>query len=180
MGERFDKPLADLLDTQDEIVSRLANRLGTELTAAEAQRAQRASNPDSMDLYFQGMAWFNKGLTRENLAQARGFFERALALDPGNVGAMVGTAGVDSNMGYFTDDRAGVLARAEATLTKALSLAPNNADAHFFMGLILNYTNRAAQGIPEFERALALDPNAAAAHAMIAQATLFRRPRRGV
>jgi TolB-like protein/class 3 adenylate cyclase len=172
-AERFDKPLADLLDTQDEIVSRLANRLGTELTAAEAQRAQRASNPDSMDLYFQGMAWLNKGLTRENLAQARGFFERALALDPGNVGAMVGTAGVDSNMGYFTDDRAGVLARAEATLTKALSLAPNNADAHFFMGLILNYTNRAAQGIPEFERALALDPNAAAAHAMIAQATLF-------
>ena len=30
-AERFDKPLADLFDMQDEIVARLANQLGTEL-----------------------------------------------------------------------------------------------------------------------------------------------------
>src|SRR5271165_5614591 len=38
-GERFDKPVADLFEMQDEIVSRLANRLGQELAAAEAGRA---------------------------------------------------------------------------------------------------------------------------------------------
>ena len=77
-ADRFDKPLADLLDMQDEIVARLAGTLNTELVAAEARRAEQAPNPDSMDLYFLGMAWLNKGLIPNNMAQARSFFDRAL------------------------------------------------------------------------------------------------------
>ena len=73
-AERFDKPLADLFDMQDEIVARLAGALNAQLVAAEARRAEQAPNPDSMDLYFQGMAWLNKGLTPDNVAQARELF----------------------------------------------------------------------------------------------------------
>ena len=106
-SERFDKPLADLFDMQDEIVARLANALHTQLVAAEARRGERAPNPDAMDLYFQGMAWCNKGQALEHLSQARGFFERALTLDPGNVGALVGSAHVDVDLAttYMADDR---------------------------------------------------------------------------
>ena len=43
-AERFDKPLADLFQMQDEIVARLANQLGAELTSAEAHRAERAES----------------------------------------------------------------------------------------------------------------------------------------
>ena len=39
-AERFDKPVADLFDMQDEIVARLASQLGTQLIAAEARRAE--------------------------------------------------------------------------------------------------------------------------------------------
>ena len=46
-AERFDKPVADLFDMQDEIVARLANQLGAQLIAAEARRAERAPHPDS-------------------------------------------------------------------------------------------------------------------------------------
>ena len=42
-----------------------------------------------MDLYFQGLAWFNKGIDPDNVAQARSFFDRALAADPDNVEALV-------------------------------------------------------------------------------------------
>ncbi len=84
-AERFDKPVADLFEMQDEIVARLANSLSAQLIAAEAQRAERAPNPNSMDLCFQGWAWLNKGVTPDNLAQARRLFEHALALDPANV-----------------------------------------------------------------------------------------------
>jgi len=94
-AERFDKPVADLLDMQDEIVSRLANTLNAELIAAEARRAERSLNPDAMDLVFQGRAWYNKGLTPDHLTRARIFFDRAMALDPGNIEAMVGLAAVD-------------------------------------------------------------------------------------
>ena len=45
-AERFDKPLADLLDMQDEIVARLANALNAQLVAAEARRAEQAPNPE--------------------------------------------------------------------------------------------------------------------------------------
>ena len=71
---------------QDEIVARLANELQTELFSLEARRAERASNPDALDLVLQGAAWVNKGPTSENLTKARGFFERALARDRDNVG----------------------------------------------------------------------------------------------
>src|SRR6516164_7111112 len=94
-AERFDKPVADLLDMQDEIVSRLAKTLNAELIAAEARRAERALNPDAMDLVFQGRVWYNKGLTSDHLTRARIFFDRAMALDPGNIEAMVGLAAVD-------------------------------------------------------------------------------------
>jgi hypothetical protein len=50
-AERFDRPIADLFDMQDEIVSLLANALGQELAHAEARRAERGTNPDSMDHY---------------------------------------------------------------------------------------------------------------------------------
>jgi TolB-like protein/class 3 adenylate cyclase len=168
-AERFDKPLADLFDMQDEIVARLANQLGTELVAAEARRAEQAPSPDSMDLYFQGMLHANSGATPDYMARARGFFERALALDPSNVEALVGTASVDARSASYimTDKRATLLAAAEATLTKVLSLAPNHAIAHCLVGLVQIYSKRADQGIAECERALALDRNLAMAHALI-------------
>src|SRR5690349_19081974 len=94
-AERFDKPIADLFEMQDEIVSRLANALDAQLIAAEARRAERSPHPDVMDLVFQGRALSNKGWTPDYMARARGFFERAIALDRENVEAMVGLAYVD-------------------------------------------------------------------------------------
>jgi tetratricopeptide (TPR) repeat protein len=160
---------------QDEIVARLANQLGAELIAAEARRAQQAPNPDSMDLYFQGQTWLNRGVNPENMAQARGFFERALALDPNNLDALLGVGRVDYTVGgaLLSDDRDARLAAAEGTIAKVLSLRPNDALAHEIMGGILNQTNRSDQGIAELERALALDPNLASARGMIGLAKIF-------
>ena len=173
--ERFDKPLANLFDMQDEIVARLAGALDAQLVAAEARRAEQTPNPDSTDLYIQGMSWFNKGLRPDTLARARSFFERALALDPSNLDAELGTAQVDAQLGnsYLTDDPRGHCAAAEPILTKVLSLAPNNAWAHYWLGFVQISSNRAVQGIAECERALALDPNLARAHARIGLGKIF-------
>ncbi len=174
-AERFDKPVADLFDMQDEIVTRLANQLGAQLIAAEARRAEQAPHPDSMDLYFQGMACVNKGATAELMTQARSSFERALACDPINVDALVGTAWVDiiRAVALLADNHADLLAAAEAALTKVSSLAPEHALAHARLSMVLIFTNRAAQGISECERALALNRNLAGAHANIGLAKCF-------
>lgn len=174
-AERFDKPLADLFDIEDEIVARLANALNTELVAAEARRAEKAPNRDSMDLYFQGLAWLNKGLTSDNLAQARGFFDSSLSTDHDNIDALVGSGAADAREGAnsFVTDPTAVFASAEAKLTKALSSVPDHARAHMFLGFVEMLTKRAAQGIAECEHALALDRNLADAHAVIGYGKIF-------
>jgi TolB-like protein/class 3 adenylate cyclase len=174
-ADRFDKPVANLFDMQDEIVSRLANTLHAQLTLQEARRSERSPRPNSMDLYFQGRALLNKGWTPDYLARARGIFERALAMDPDNIDAMVWTAGIDWMAGtsHFADDRAQRVAAAEVTVFKVLSLAPNYAWAHLLLGVLLVCKNRATEAIHEFERALALDSNLAEAHAEIGWAKYF-------
>ena len=170
-AERFDKPIADLFDMQDEIVSRLANALNAELVAAEARRAEFSANPDATDLIFQGWALYHQGWTPEYMLRARRFFERALALGSENIEAMVGLAVVnDAEGAVLYDDPQARFAAAEALSTQALSLAPNHAVAHMALGTALMFTKRADRAIAEFEHALALDRNSAPAHGLIGYA----------
>ena len=135
-ADRFDKPIADLFDMQDEIVSHLANQLRSELIVAEAQRAELEPNPDSLDYYFRGVAKFNKG-GLDNLRQARELFQKALELDQTNVDAIVGAARVDVVKALWNyDERAKSLAAAEALLLKGLSVEPRNHWAHLWLGFI--------------------------------------------
>ncbi len=174
-AERFDKPLADLFDMQDEIVARLASALNAQLVAAEARRAEQAPNPDSMDLYFQGLAWHNKGTTPDTVLRARSFFDRALAADPDNVEALIGSARADVADGanLFVTDPAAAFAAAEAKLAKALSSIPDHARAHMNLGLVKVLTKRAAEGIAQCQHALELDRNLAHAHSNIAFGKIF-------
>jgi TolB-like protein/class 3 adenylate cyclase len=168
-AERFDKPVADLFDMQDEIISRLANALNARLIAAEARRAENSPDPSSMDAYFQGRAYLNKGSSPEYLADAQKCFARALALDPQNAAAWAGSALAHVSLGAIklTDERAACLAAAESAATKAISLAPDHALAHLALSIACILTDRAEQGIAKCEHALALDRNVTDAHAII-------------
>jgi TolB-like protein/class 3 adenylate cyclase len=168
-AERFDKPVADLFDMQDEIVSRLANTLNAELIEAEARRAERSPRPDATDLYFQGRAFLSKGITPAVMARARDFFERALALDPDNVEAAVGAAQVDMAVGSssMAENGPAHFRAAEKALNNVLLRVPNHPRAHMLLGAVQIQTNRAAKGIAECRHALALDRNLADAHAFI-------------
>ena len=166
-AERFDKPVAELFEMQDEIVSRLANTLNTQLITAEARRAERAPSPDSMDAYFQGMAWLNKGFIRNDLERAQTYFERALAIDPDNVDALASNAFANVQIvvsGFAAHERAARFAAAEAAATKALSLAPDHAGAHWALSFVFGFTNRVERAIAECETAVALDRNSAVAN----------------
>ena len=168
-AERFDKPLADLFDMQDEIVARLAGALNAHLLAAEARRSEQAPNPDSMDLYFQGLASLNKGVTPGNVAQAREFYDRALTADPDNVDAIIGSARANVLDGahFFVADPIAAFAAAETKLTKALSAVTDHALGHMLLGCVEIFTKRVAEGIDRCEHALALDRNLVHVHSYI-------------
>ena len=148
-AERFDKPLGDLFDMQDEIVARLANQSGTELIAAEARRAQEAPIPIRWTSIFR-LGVIQPGNTLENMAQARVFFERALELDPNNIDALLGVGRVDANMGasFLSDDRSARLSAAEATIGRVLSRRPDDPLAHEILGGVLHQTKRPTRPLP--------------------------------
>ena len=53
-AERFDKPLADIFDMQDEIVAHLARQLDTAMISAEARRAASSPQPELDGPLFSG------------------------------------------------------------------------------------------------------------------------------
>jgi tetratricopeptide (TPR) repeat protein len=179
-ADRFDKSIVNLLELQDQIVSRLASTLNAQLICAEAHRAEQTPEPDSLDLCFQGLACANKSFAPQNLAQARDYFERSLSLDDSNIEALVGIGMVDAVMveGGAGCDLAARAANAEAVLRRASALAPDHTFAHYWLGTTILYDDRAERAISQFERALALSPSMASAHAGIDARNCFLAGRR--
>jgi TolB-like protein len=173
-AERFDKQRADLLDMQDEVTTRLARSIHIEMIAAESRRAarERPDRLDAIDHTLLGWAAWNRNLSLESARQARRFFETALRLDENNVGSLIGFANAhmwEVNMSYASDDRAAQIRAAETAAKQALALAPDSAEAHVTYGTILYAMRAPERAMREFEFAVGLDSNLAAAHAYLGQ-----------
>ena len=176
-AERFDKKRTDPLDMQDEVTTRLARTIHIELIAAESRRAAREhpDRLDSVDHTLHGWAAWNRHLSLEAAREARNFFAAALRLDEDNVGALLGFAKAhvwEVNM-YTSNDRAGQNRAAEAAATKALALAPDNADAHLTYGTVLFAMRAPERALREFEFAVSLEANLATAHAYLGLMKVF-------
>ena len=166
-AERFDKAVADLFATQDEIVTRLAAQLNAALVSAEARRAERSPHPDSMDFFFRGKACFNKGYDPVELARVQSFFSEALRIDAENIDALVFVDALLAVSNFNAENGAARLAVAERNAARALSLAPDHALAHGVFGFVMGVTKRADIAMAECKHALELDPNLALAHGWI-------------
>ena len=162
-AERFERDIGDLFALQNEIIGRIANALSLALVGAEAARP--TANPDALDYILRGRAAYNKPASRDNLAEAIGLFERALALDPRSAEAQSNLAltlagRVAEGM---SDTAAADLDRAEGLVGQALVAAPSNPLAHFAKGQLLRVQGRCEDAIPEFETYIASNRNSAGA-----------------
>ena len=171
-AERFDKQRADLLDMQDEVTTRLARSIHIEMIAAESRRAarERPGRLDAVDHTLLGWAAWNRNLSLESARRARRFFETALRLDDDNVEALIGFANAhmwEVNMSYASDDREAQIRAAETAAKQALALAPDSPEAHVTYGTVLYAMRAAERALREFEFAVGLDGNLAAAHAYL-------------
>jgi TolB-like protein len=173
-AERFDKQRADLLDMQDEVTTRLARTIHIEMIDAESRRVAR-ERPDSLDAVdhtLLGWAAWNRNLSLESARRARRFFKTALQLDEHNVEALIGFANShmwEVNMSYASDDRLAQIRAAETAAKQVLALAPDSAKAHMTYGTVLYAMRAPERALREFEFAVGLDSNLAAAHAYLGQ-----------
>jgi adenylate cyclase len=171
-ADQFDTARADLLQTQDEIVTHLAHAMEVQLTEAAATRLKRTptANPDAEDLALQCGAGAEKGGYAGKEAEAAyRLCEQALAIDPDNVRALVWLAvgSLVSAVKSLSPDPKAAYERADQLVSRALALAPNSASAHSVKGYILAYQGRHDEGVVEQERALALDPSYVAAYSSL-------------
>ena len=141
-AEQFDTPRADLLQTQDAIVTHLARAIDFQLVQAEGARVKRtpAANRDAEDLALQCTAGVEKaGWIGKEADAAYALCEQALAIDPNNVRAlqMLGVKfWVRAALGVSGDPK-GDLERADELESKALALDPDWTWPHDVKGGIL-------------------------------------------
>jgi len=163
-AERFDRDLGDLFALQDDITRGIADALNAQLIAAEAARP--TEHPDALDYILRGRAAAGKGWTRENYERSISFFEQALTLNPRSAEAQTRLANVLVARVFReqTDTVAADLTRADELVEGSLAASPGYALAHYVKGDILRIQGRCPEAIPEFERAIATNPNLAAAY----------------
>jgi adenylate cyclase len=159
-AERFDRDMGDLFALQNEITSRIAIALNTELISKEATRPIEQS--DALDYILRGRAVFLKPRMPDTYTEAIKLYERALALDPRSVEAqsLLAIALTARVLDRMTDSTAADIARAEALVRQALAASPRSPLAHHAKGQVLRTQNRWEEAIPEYETALTLDRNA--------------------
>ena len=162
-ADRFDGERSKLGQLQVEFVSRLANSLGVELVKAEALRAmrERPDNPDAVDLSMRGWAEAFRPYSKSSGDAAIGLFERALAIDPQLVPAMVGLANalVTRVNFLYSDDPKSDIAQAEDWAERAVVAEPDNSASHMAKAWVLYAKRQWPQAIAEAEAAIADDPN---------------------
>jgi adenylate cyclase len=163
-AEQFDTPRADLLQTQDAIVTRLARALDIQLTEVEAARLKRtpAANPTAEDLALRCVAGVVQSRYFGKEADATyPLCEQALAIDPNNVRAlqMLGVKfWMPAALGLSADPK-GDIERADELESKALALDPDWTWPRDLKADILRAQGRVEEAVVEHERALALDPS---------------------
>jgi TolB-like protein/DNA-binding winged helix-turn-helix (wHTH) protein/Flp pilus assembly protein TadD len=169
-AERFDLDIGDLLALQNEITSRIAIALNRALIGAEA--ARRPPNPDAVDYIFRARAASFRPPTPDSYVERIGLYERALALDPGSAEAttQLAVSLTGRVLVQLSSDPNADLARAQELLGQ---VPTDTFLAHWAKGQLLRAQGRITDAIPEYEAAIALNPNFPSPYGNLAQTKLL-------
>lgn len=163
-AERYDRPLADLFDIQDEITRSVAASTETQILLAEGQSTVAAPSGNSRvwDLLARARSRLYDQTPEAN-AEVSDLVEEALRIDPSNaVGHMMRASAVLDKLwfGEIPHDAANT-ARAMVLARTALRLAPHDERSHLVMAWAWAYaaSGRLEEAIAECERGLEINPN---------------------
>ena len=139
-GEKYSRNFSDLLGLQQEISTRIAEKLRTELSGEIQARLAKAptEDPEAFQLYLKGRhAWRKR--TADALQKAVEHFQAAIDHDPNYALAYAGLADAYALLSFLVGVMAPLeaLPRAKAAAVRALDLDPGLADAYASMGMIL-------------------------------------------
>jgi tetratricopeptide (TPR) repeat protein len=166
-AERFEGALDDIFDLQDQISASVVGAIARQLEQAEIERAKRkpTDSLDAYDYYLRGRANLNLG-TREAIVEGLPLFYRAIELDPdfASAHAMAAWCHFWRKVNGWMTDRPREIAEGTRLARRAVELGKDDAVALTRGGHALaHFVGDLDMSIALVDRALALDPNLAAA-----------------
>jgi TolB-like protein/thioredoxin-like negative regulator of GroEL len=166
-GGHYERKLADITLVQADITRDVSNKLQVHLTGAEQQKLGKAgtNNAEAYRLYLEArQQWY--GRTPEGLTKSMDLFQRAIVADPNYALAYAGLAdsyNVSTGYGVLIQPKQ-AFALADEASRKALELDDTLPEAHNARAITLINQFKWSEAEKEFRRAIALNPNDAAAH----------------
>lgn len=164
-SDRYDRSLADVFRTQQEISTAVAGALARHLgLARSAPRQEYAADPAAYDLYLRARyALRERG--EAGLRSAMRLFSEAASRDPSFARAHAGIAEAAVLLPiYSTVTRNAIADTVRASAARALALDSLLGAPHVALGLLEKGLGRWADGERQLVAALRLDPHDASAH----------------
>jgi TolB-like protein/Flp pilus assembly protein TadD len=159
----FDAALTDVFQVQSDIASRVAQALGVALRAGEEKRLSEkpTQNLAAYDAFLKGEEAANGLSTADppSLRKALGFYEQAVALDPGFAQAWARVSSVSSLLHANSTPTSPLADRARQAGEKAVTLAPNRPEGYLALGLYQRVVGRDSdRALEQVQRGLRVAP----------------------
>jgi tetratricopeptide (TPR) repeat protein len=177
-ADRFDRDASDIFAVQDEVVRQIVDTLAVQLSAPEQQRLERlpTNNLEAYDYYLRAEQAARTGF-RPQLREALRLYEKATAVDPSFAQAFAADARTAAYVmrNNYDDVLSGPVARKRAYehASKALEI-DSEAPLPFSVLAVLQVVDgRHEEALASAERAVALGPSEAEAHAALSLVLTF-------
>jgi TolB-like protein/thioredoxin-like negative regulator of GroEL len=163
----FDAATTDVFAVQSDIATKVAQALGAALGAGEEKLLSEkpTQNLAAYDAFLKGEEIRNSGSDDPaSLHREIGFYEQAVALDPGFAQAWAGVSSANSFLHFISTPTPVLAARALEAAQKAVALAPNRSEGYLALGayeLLVSEDNTRA--LEQYEKGLRLAPGDASA-----------------
>jgi TolB-like protein len=164
-SERYDQPLADFFDIQDNITQQIVTSLGSQVRRAEGRKAEKANN-DALDVWgllHKGMAISWSRFNRDSNLEAEAIYRKALDIEPenGRALAFLATSIAMKVSNGWSDKVAADSYAAWSMGKKAVDRLPDDPMVLASYGHLNTCLGKAAEAVQILERSNELDPNSA-------------------
>jgi adenylate cyclase len=161
-AEKYDRPLEDIFDIQDEVATLAVSAMSMRIEEAERERLTRTP-PTSVHAYGLVLNAQNHlmNFTAADTALARDFYQKAILASPSYGRAFAGLSRSCSLDWRYSwgDDPAQSLTRAFDIAVQAVNVDPNDARGHAELGFVQLYRKEHDRSLASYRRALAFNPN---------------------
>jgi TolB-like protein/Tfp pilus assembly protein PilF/DNA-binding winged helix-turn-helix (wHTH) protein len=165
-SETYDREIGDVLSLESDVAQSIAEKVAVTVTGQEHSRliAARHVSPEVYESYLRGEAGTHN--TQAELEQSITYFQNAIAKDPTFAPAYLGLASSYENLSLVLVGAPPGQMRPKAIFAaqKALELDPELAEAHVLMAAVYQRRWQWSDAEAEYQKALQLKPNDAAAH----------------